>query len=129
MNYAPAREARRCPCRDGEEPAEAAPRRACHPSECHHPLDCREAACEHLLRSQGIGETETAGLERDARMLQQSLADPGCQECRGNGALAVPVTLRVPEDLRHLMGEELTRECRVICQCLQRRPQAGTPGG
>ena len=100
-----------------------------HMLECHHPLDCREAACGHLQRYDGeIDEAEMAGLEEEAVSLLQSLASPGCGECGGSGTQEVSITVPAPEEFHHLTGDELTLNSTAVCGCVARRSHR-TPGG
>ena len=118
MNYAPPQQAPRCACRD-RGPMASMFCMTGHMLECHYPLYCRQAACGHLQRyDEEIDQPEMARLEEETLSLLQTMAAPGCGECRGSGTLEVSTVIPAPEEFRHLAGDEITLTSTAICRCV-----------
>ncbi|MDE0360650.1 MAG: hypothetical protein OXI74_05730 [Rhodospirillaceae bacterium] len=97
-----------------------------HMTECHYPLDCRTAACQHLDRYEEIQTQERRELDDDAEALVRLLADPRCSCCQGTGHITVETTFRIPEEFAQKLAVELPEDGlirsqeRAICRCVTR---------
>ena len=122
MNYAPPQQSPQCRCRD-RGPMASMFCMTGHMTECHHPLDCRQAGCNHLQRyEEETDQAQMAQIEEEAISLLQALADSNCGDCMGTGTLEAHHTVTVPEDFQHLTGEEeVTLTCTAVCGCVARR--------
>ena len=110
MNYATPQATHICNCRDNGMAPMFCP--TGHLTECHHPLDCREAACSHLPRyDEEMDQSEMAMLEKLAISHLQQLADPRCTGCSGEGRTEIQSTIPGA-------GEEFTFTSTAVCPCV-----------
>ena len=121
MNYASPQATHICNCRDNGMAPMFCP--TGHLTECHHPLDCREAACSHLPRyDEEMDQSEMELLEKLAINHLQQLADPSCTECSGEGRTEVQSTIQStipgPDLLQPEAGEEFTFTSTAVCPCV-----------
>ena len=125
MNYASPQAAHICNCRDNGMAPMFCP--TGHLTECHHPLDCQEAACSHLPRyDEEIDQSEMEMLEKLAVSHLQQLADPSCTECSGDGKTQIESTIEStirstipgPDLLQPETEEEFTFTSTAVCPCV-----------
>ena len=97
-----------------------------HMTECHYPLDCKTASCQHLDRYDLITPEQRQALDKAAADLTGAMADPDCQQCSGEGRIEVEVAFRIPERFAQNLAVEVpedgiirSREP-VICRCVAR---------
>ena len=89
-----------------------------HLTECHFPLDCKTAACNHLSRYDPLEQEELGRLAELAVTHLQRLAEKDCVDCGGTGAVEVFETFPVPEAFRHLADDEWTVTTSAVCRCV-----------
>lgn len=121
MNYIDPSHVHTCPCRD-----RGASTTFCmsgHLTECHYPLDCRDAACSHLPRYSEDFLEQMPRFEHEARQRLTALAHPTCNQCNGSGLTTVQKTMEinVPESMLHILQNPVTIQGLAICPCAARR--------
>ena len=110
MNYAAPQQATVCQCRyKGLAPM------FCgygHLLECHYPLNCRQAACNHLPRyEEELTPREMAKLEEQAIDRLRCMANAECAKCDGAGI--TEVRYDVP-----MNGATLAVAANSVCACV-----------
>ena len=116
MNYATPDKAPICRCKDGSVLSPMfCP--AGHLTECHFPLDCKQAACSHLPRYEEIDKSEMARLEELAEGNIRRMASPDCADCKGAGHTEVATTVQMPR-LNIIGMSEITFVALAICPCV-----------
>ena len=88
-----------------------------HLTECHFPLDCRQAACSHLPRYDAIDKSEMARLEELAEGIIRRMASPDCAGCKSAGHTGVDTTVQLPS-LNIIGLSEITFSAVAICPCV-----------
>ena len=117
MNYASPQATHICNCRDNGMAPMFCP--TGHLTECHHPLNCQEAACSHLPRyDEEMDQSEMELLEKLAINHLQQLADPSCTRCSGEGRTEVQSTIPWPDLLQTEAEEEFTFTSTAVCPCV-----------
>ena len=132
MNYASPQATHICNCRDNGMAPMFCP--TGHLTECHHPLDCQEAACSHLPRyDEEMDQSEMDQSEMDQSEMDQSemelleklainhlqqLADPSCTRCSGEGRTEIQSTTPGPDLLQPEAVEEFTFTSTAVCPCV-----------
>ena len=117
MNYAPPDQSPNCACRN-RNPIAPTLCMTGHMTECHYPLGCREAACNHLTRYEEVSPQEMTTLETLALARLQRMADPHCEICRGSGTTKVPFTVQAPPNMRETLGDSITFTTTAVCACV-----------
>ena len=118
MNYAKPENAPLCRCKDKAVlTAMFCP--TGHITECHFPLNCRQAACSHLPRyEEELEPQDMARLEEVAENTLSHLADPFCDQCDGAGRSDLPFTVELP-DMPPILGASIiTFTAVAICPCV-----------
>ena len=111
MNYASPEATHICTCRDNGMAPMFCP--TGHLTECHLPLDCRQAACGHLPRyDEEMDQSGMAQLEELAVSRLQQLAESGCTQCGGEGRTEMNATVSTPD------GEKFQFTSTAICPCV-----------
>ena len=125
MNYATPQSAPTCRCavRGGLAPMLC---NTGHMLECHHPLTCDQAACNHLQRYTSMEVGELAAREEQALLHLVELADPDCSTCHGVGynetTTSVDVdNLEVPAEPEPARPQTLEFVNLAICVCVVTR--------
>ena len=117
MNYASPQATHICNCRDKGMAPMFCPTGQL--TECHHPLDCQEAACSHLPRyDEEMDQSEMELLEKLAINHLQQLADPSCTRCSGEGRTEIQSTTPGPDLLQPEAVEEFTFTSTAVCPCV-----------
>ena len=118
MNYGKPDSVNICRCRDNR----ASPMFCItgHVTECHYPLTCGQAACNHLHKYDETGELDMPAAEQEAINRLASLSNRYCPDCGGAGVTdqEEPLGFDVPEDFRHILGDNPTFTTKVICPCV-----------
>ena len=87
-----------------------------HTLECHFPLTCDMAGCNHLERY-GFHADTVATLEAEAVARLAAWAAPGCEECGGKGyqekTYSIPITVPAPG-----VPGEMELKGKAICTCI-----------
>ena len=117
MNCSSPEQAHVCPCRDQGLAPMFCP--TGHLTECHHPLECRQAACSHVQRyEEELTQAQMAQREELAITLLGRAADPRCPRCAGEGRTEVNSIIPAPglitPDGRE---DELVINTNAICPC------------
>ena len=126
MNYASPEEAPVCRCRDQGSAFAPTLCMSGHLTECHFPLGCREAACNHMHKYEEMAPGRMAQLEELAVSRLEGMAEQDCAECRGTGITGVSRTVEVPEYLRETLGDELVFNLNAVCRCVAQAAAANS---
>lgn len=118
MNYAPPSQAPVCPCNAAGNPGILCP--TGHMLECHHPLTCEAAACNHLLRYDEYSGAELDALAAAATARLGAMAEADCTECGGTGLVTrtVETSIPTPDYLREVNpADTISFEAQAVCRC------------
>ena len=119
MSYTPPELAPHCPCYSGRSRMQSFICQYGHLTECHYPLDCDQASCNHLWKYHEDMTQQKMDQRRELTLaLLKAHAQPHCTECQGQGVIKLPHTIQSPH-FRPLTGEDnITFQLDAVCTCV-----------